>query len=120
MCQRPAEPLLSRGAPHMKLLILSNFPIPELQKRHVEAIQQCAEGYDVVVTDDREAQLEEIVDADVVLGSVGQPLFLQSEKLRWVQAVGAGIDPMLYPEFVRSEVILTSEKGNVGIHLSEH
>ena len=104
----------------MKLLILSNFPIPEVKERHVEEIRHCAEGYDVVVTDDREVQLEEIVDADVVFGSVGQSLFLQAKKLRWVQAVGAGIDSMLYPEFVGSEVTLTSEKGHVGIHLSEH
>jgi phosphoglycerate dehydrogenase-like enzyme len=104
----------------VKLLVLSNFPIPEVRKRHVEAIQRCAEGFDVVVTDDREAQLEEIVDADVVFGSVGHPLFLQAKRLRWVQAVGAGIDSMLYPEFVQSDVTLTSEKGNVGIHLSEH
>ena len=104
----------------MKLLILSNFPIPEVQPRHVEAIERRATGYDVVVTDDRERQFEEIVDAEVVFGTVSQPLFLQAKKLRWVQAVGAGIDPMLYPEFVESEVILTSEKGHVGVHLSEH
>ncbi len=104
----------------MKLLILSNFPIPEVQERHVEAIRRCAEGYEIVVTSDREAQLEEIVDADVVFGTVSPALFHQAKKLRWVQAVGAGIDPMLFPEFVDSDVTLTSEKGHVGIHLAEH
>lgn len=104
----------------MKLLILANFPIPEVQERHVEAIKRCAEGYDIVVTSDREAQLEEIVDADVVFGTVSRPLFLQAGKLGWVQAVGAGIDSMLFAEFIESPVILTSEKGHVGIHLAEH
>jgi len=100
--------------------VLSNFPIPEVQKRHIDDIQRCASSYEIVVTDDREAQLEEIVDADVVFGTVNKQLFLQAKKLRWVQAVGAGIDPMLFPEFIESEVTLTSEKGQVGIHLAEH
>lgn len=104
----------------MKLLILSNFPIPEVQERHVDAIRRGADGYEVVVTSDREAQLEEIVDADVVFGTITRPLFQQAKRLRWVQAVGAGIDPMLFPEFVESPVTLTSEKGHVGVHLSEH
>jgi phosphoglycerate dehydrogenase-like enzyme len=104
----------------MKLLVLSNFPIPEVQERHVDAIRGCAEGYDVVVTSDREAQLEEIADADVVFGTISPALFQQAKKLRWVQAVGAGIDPMLFPEFVESDVTLTSEKGHVGVHLAEH
>jgi phosphoglycerate dehydrogenase-like enzyme len=104
----------------MKLLILSNFPIPEVQERHVQAIRDCADGVDIVVTNDREAQLEEIVDADIVFGTVSRPLFQQAKRLRWVQAVGAGIDPMLFPEFIESNVILTSEKGHVGIHLAEH
>lgn len=103
-----------------KLLILSNFPIPELQERHLGAIHACAQGYDIVETDERERQLLEIRDAEVVFGTVLRDLYLVAERLRWVQAVGAGIDRMLYPEFVQSDVVLTSEKGLVGVHLAEH
>lgn len=46
----------------MKLLILSSSPIPEVEPRHVEDIKRCATGYDIVITDDRERQFEEIVD----------------------------------------------------------
>lgn len=105
----------------MKLLVLSNFPIPEVQERHVEQIRHCLQDNDaVVVTDDRERQFEEIEDADVVFGTISKDLFSHARRLRWVQAVGAGIDVMLFPEFVQSETVLTSEKGLVGIHLSEH
>ena len=104
-----------------KLLILSNFPLPELQMRHVEQIEACAaSSCDVVVTDQPERQRAEIVDSEIVLGTVRRELFLAAGRLRWVQAVGAGIDPMLFPEFIQSDVILTSEKGLVGTHLAEH
>lgn len=104
----------------LKLAVLANFPIPEVEPRHVEAIRRCADGYEVVVTADLEQQMIEIVDADVVFGSLPRPLFLAGRRLRWVQAVGAGVDRMLYREFVESDVLLTSEKGLVGIHLAEH
>jgi phosphoglycerate dehydrogenase-like enzyme len=104
-----------------KLLILSNFPLPELQERHIERICACAAVYGpVVVTDEAAAQRAEIVDSEIVLGTVRRELFLAARSLRWVQAVGAGIDPMLFREFVESDVLLTSEKGLVGTHLAEH
>ncbi|PYO56021.1 MAG: D-2-hydroxyacid dehydrogenase [Candidatus Rokuibacteriota bacterium] len=34
--------------------------------------------------------------------------------------MGAGVDAILSPELVESDVILASEKGEVGIHLAEH
>src|SRR5207244_3866666 len=34
--------------------------------------------------------------------------------------LGAGVDSILSPELVESDVILASEKGEVGIHLAEH
>lgn len=104
----------------MKLLILSNFPIPEVQERNVEQIRRQAPGYEIVEAADRETQAIEIGDATVVFGTLPRELFLLAKELRWVQAVGSGIDVMLYPEFVQSDVILTSEKGQVGTHLSEH
>lgn len=104
-----------------KLLILSNFPLPELQPRHVAKIRDCAAQFGaVVITDEPERQHAEIIDSEIVLGTVRRDLFLAAPRLRWVQAVGAGIDPMLFPEFIQSDVILTSEKGLVGSHLAEH
>jgi len=104
-----------------KLLVLSNFPLPELRPRHVEQIAACAAGFcEVVVTDQPERQRAEIADSEIALGTVRRELFLAARRLRWVQAVGAGIDPMLFPEFIESDVILTSEKGLVGTHLAEH
>src|SRR5262249_58412196 len=46
--------------------------------------------------------------------------FLRARRLRYYQSIGAGVDAILTPELVRSDVVLASEKGGVGIHLAEH
>ncbi len=58
--------------------------------------------------------------ADVVLGIVPKDVFLATTKLRYVQSLSAGVDAILYPEFVASDVVLSSEKGIVGNQLAEH
>jgi len=37
----------------------------------------------------------------------------------WVQTLGAGVDGLLFPALVDSDIVLTSEKGHVGPHLAE-
>ena len=61
-----------------------------------------------------------IEDADVVLGLVTPKLFAAAKNLKWVQSISSGVDSFMYPEFVNSEVMLTSEKGLVGEHLADH
>ena len=64
--------------------------------------------------------LESMPEVDIVLGGVSREMFLRGERLRWVQIASAGADGPLFPEFVESDVILTSAKGTVGVHLAEH
>ena len=56
----------------------------------------------------------------MILGSVPRELFHAAPGLRWVHATSSGVDAFLYPEFLQSDVILTSEKGMVGEHLADH
>jgi phosphoglycerate dehydrogenase-like enzyme len=67
-----------------------------------------------------ERQREEIVDADVLFGRVKPEIFTHARRLRYYHCLGAGVDAVLSPELVESDVIVASEKGEVGIHLAEH
>src|SRR5215471_12658803 len=51
---------------------------------------------------------------------VAKDTFMKARRLRYYQSIGAGVDAILTPELVRSDVVLASEKGGVGIHLAEH
>jgi phosphoglycerate dehydrogenase-like enzyme len=81
-----------------------------------------AAGTDSVLVEAKtpERQREEIVDADVLLGRVAPEICATARRLRYYHCLGAGVDSVLGPELVESEVILASEKGEVGIHLAEH
>jgi phosphoglycerate dehydrogenase-like enzyme len=67
-----------------------------------------------------ERQREEIVDAEVLFGRVTPEIFTHARRLRYYHCLGAGVDAVLSPELVESDVIVASEKGEVGIHLAEH
>src|SRR5437660_7729623 len=74
----------------------------------------------LVVAKTPDRQRDEIVDADVLFGRVSPEIFAEARQLRYYHCLGAGVDSILTPELVHSDVILASEKGEVGIHLAEH
>src|SRR5690349_4382127 len=95
--------------------------VPSLSAEDSAAILAAA-GPDsmLVVAPTPERQRAEIVDADVLFGRVTPEIFTGARRLRYYHCLGAGVDSILSPELVESDVILASEKGEVGIHLAEH
>ncbi|MBI1846778.1 MAG: D-2-hydroxyacid dehydrogenase [Candidatus Rokubacteria bacterium] len=65
-------------------------------------------------------QRAEMPDADALFGRVPNDVFVTAKRLRYYHSVGAGVDAILTQDLVESDVILASEKGEVGIHLAEH
>jgi len=105
----------------MKILYTPLMIVPSLDPAQRAGILEAA-GPDttLVETKDSARQRAEIVDADVLFGRVSNDTLLLNRRLRYYHSIGAGVDAILSPELVRSEVILASEKGGVGIHLAEH
>lgn len=105
----------------MKILFAPTMIAGDLTPQQRERILEAAgPGACLVTATDREAQRAEIVDADVLFGRVPHDVFLAARKLRLYASLGAGVDEVLKPELIESDVVLTSEKGSVGIHLAEH
>ena len=98
----------------MKILINT-----EITSDHRQRIQSVSPDLDIVEPRDGAARLAEIRDTDVVFGDFNRPLFDAAEKLKWVQVLGAGVDGLLFPEFVESDIVLASAKGYVGPHLAD-
>ncbi|MCS6862983.1 MAG: D-2-hydroxyacid dehydrogenase [Abditibacteriales bacterium] len=98
----------------MKILIAT-----KLNEAQLDRIRAAAKGCEVVVATSREELLQEVEDAEVLLEGINPEVFRHAKKLKWVQVGSAGVDGMLTPEFVESDVILTSAKGCVGPHLAE-
>jgi phosphoglycerate dehydrogenase-like enzyme len=106
----------------MKVLIqLRALTLPEVTDSELAQVREAAgPGSEVVLTRNDEEALDHLTDAEVILGLVDRRTFGEAKKLRWVHAVVSGIDVMLFPELVASEVVVTGEKALVGEHLADH
>lgn len=105
----------------MKVLIVtSELTLPDITEEQLAAIQRAAPEATIVVVRSRAEAHEHYPDAEVILGTIDRQEFGRAKKLRWLHAVAAGVDALLFPEMVESEVLLTSEKALVGEHLADH
>ena len=105
----------------MKILYTPNMICPEIPAADRPRILAAAgPGATLVEARDTLAQRKEIPDTDVLFGRVPNDVFVEARRLRYYHSIGAGVDAILTPELVASDVVLASEKGEVGIHLAEH
>ena len=100
----------------MKILVIPGLTLPEVTDADLTRIRQAAGSGSVVRVCDLERAHLEIEETTVVFGAMPPALFARAQSLQWVQAIASGVDGYLYPEFVNSRVMLTSEKGLVGEH----
>lgn len=105
----------------MKILYTPVMIVPSLDSaQRARILKAAGAGATLVETKDAARQRAEIVDADVLFGRVSPDTFVLNRRLRYYHSIGAGVDAILSPELVQSDVVLASEKGGVGVHLAEH
>lgn len=92
----------------------------ELTDRHREEIASAVEGVQLLMPESEAELLGVMPQVEVVFGGLSPEMFRRGERLRWVQTWGAGVDGQLFKAFVDSNVVLTSGRGTVGVHLAEH
>ncbi len=97
--------------------VLANIDLDDAQISRIEAV---SDAVDVMKADSQGEALELMPEIDVVFGRFDHEMFLRGERLKWVQVTSAGVDDMMYPDFVESDVVMTSAKGIVGVHLADH
>ena len=98
----------------MKILINT-----EITSDHRQQIQSVSPDLVIIESKDEAARLTEMPDTDILFGDFNRSLFDAAQQLKWVQVLGAGVDGLLFPEFVESDVVLLSAKGYVGPHLAD-
>ena len=99
--------------------VLLNIDL-QLVDRHVQQITAVSSDVELLQLQSEGEILEAMPDVHVVFGELSEDMFARGANLRWVQATGAGVDARLFTEFADSDIILTSAKGTVGVHLAEH
>jgi phosphoglycerate dehydrogenase-like enzyme len=105
----------------VKIVYTPLLIVPSLSDgQRAEILDAAGPGARLVDAKDAARQRAEIPDADVLFGRVPPDVFVLNRRLRYYHCIGAGVDSILSPELVQSDVVLASEKGEVGIHLAEH
>ena len=105
----------------MRVLVMPGLTLPEVTDDDLAQIRVAA-GPDgeVVVAHNREDALEQIGEAEVLLGYLTEDLFAEAAQLKWVHATASGVDGYLFDAFREADIPLTGEKGLVGPHLADH
>ena len=83
----------------------------DLDDALIQRIQDISEEVEIITASSEGEALEIMPEVEVVLGPVTPAMLALGDHLRWVQNLGAGVDGVLFPEFVESDVVLTSAKG---------
>jgi len=68
----------------------------------------------------KETLLQEVADADAILGDITPELFRAARKLKWVHIYSAGVERYRFPEFLQSNVTLTNGKIIQGPEIADH
>jgi phosphoglycerate dehydrogenase-like enzyme len=93
-----------------------NLPRPELARLAREFPDVRFDGPPT-----REEALALLPEVQVVLGFLVRPEhFATARRLRWIHATAAGVEGLLFPELVESDVVLTCSRGLHAQSIAEH
>jgi phosphoglycerate dehydrogenase-like enzyme len=100
----------------MKLLVairMNETRREELARRFPElTIVHCGDQKDRII--------EEVHDADVVVGRLVREQFQRAKKLRFMQTINQGVNGLLYPELLKGPVLLANGKDIWSPAMAEH
>jgi phosphoglycerate dehydrogenase-like enzyme len=98
--------------------VLISFDLPRM---YIEKIGSISPSLEVLQSENKEEALLLIKDAEILFaGFFSKDLFLAGKKLKWIQSWGAGVDRLLFPEVVKSQIIVTNAGGVHPTPISEH
>ncbi|MBU7023429.1 MAG: D-2-hydroxyacid dehydrogenase, partial [Theionarchaea archaeon] len=89
-----------------------------LEDIHIQKIRAVSDDITVLVEEDI---VKVISDVDILIaGKFDREILEKAKKLKWVHALAAGVDRLLFPEFIQSDILLTNSSGVHPIPISEH
>jgi phosphoglycerate dehydrogenase-like enzyme len=104
-----------------KLLIFLTLP-EAIRSRYRDMIQEKFPALGIAVAGSREEAAEAIVDADILItfgAMMRDEMYRPAKKLKWVQALGTGVDNIVDMPSLGKDVIVSSIRGIHGIPMSE-
>jgi D-2-hydroxyacid dehydrogenase (NADP+) len=93
----------------------------ETFRQEVYSSKRLKEKVDLIPSLNKEHLKKIIPDAEIlVCFSIDKETFLSAKKLKWIHGAYVGIDKLLFPELLKSKILLTSSRGIHGDTVSDH
>jgi D-2-hydroxyacid dehydrogenase (NADP+) len=93
----------------------------ETFSQEVYSSKRLREKADLIPSLNKEHLKKIILEAEIlVCFSIDKETFLSAKKLKWIHGAYVGLDKFLFPELLKSKVLLTSSKGMHGDTVSDH
>lgn len=83
-------------------------PVTMFSAAEVEQITSQGKNIEMSVTESAEELNRLLPEVDVVIGAVKPDMLARAKNLRWMQHTEAGVDTILFPELVKSPVVVTN------------
>ncbi len=101
-----------------ELEVLVSFNLPSW---HLEKIRNVSPIIRINQSEDEKELVKLVERAEVLLaGRFSPQIFAAARELRWIQASYVGVESLLYPEVVRSDVTVTNASGVNSVPVAEH
>jgi phosphoglycerate dehydrogenase-like enzyme len=89
-------------------------------RSQLEKIKSKLNDLAIIIFDPERERINEFIgDIEIIFGDISREYVLKAEKLRWIHIGYAGVDMILYPEIVNSDIIVTCSKGIHHFHMTE-
>ncbi len=93
----------------------------DLERQYVDRIRTTYPDLEVVVCTDRARLPEVMPGAQALIGwGLSPELLRKLPDLRWFYSGGAGVDGVLFPELVESDIVVTNNSGVHAPHMAEY
>jgi phosphoglycerate dehydrogenase-like enzyme len=86
----------------------SVVPAPQYNAAEVTQITSQGKNVDLILPKTVDEMNKALAEVDVVFGALNAEMLARAKNLRWLQATEAGMDRLLFPELVKSNVVVTN------------
>ncbi len=84
---------------------------PAMSEEDLDSLRQAAGGHEVVAVKNIDEAILRAPESEVVLGLLPKQVFSACTSLKWFQSSSAGMDQVLFPGIIESEVQVTNMAG---------
>ena len=86
----------------------SVVPPPRYTPAEIQQIESQGKDVKIAMPASRDELNQLLPEADVVFGAVSAEMLARAKNLRWMQATEAGMEKLLFPDLIKSSVVVTN------------